>query len=235
MRRRYVDYAPYSATFDEDVEDNLEQESSSTTTRRWIYLHASWILFRLCLCVGALLPIGFVYVFSVHRIQTLSDALKMMSVMQLPLEDDRCRRFNSSHFHCLPNVLFIGASKCGTTSVTDYLAAHPRVRFVNRRLTSMDNHREVHRFDRNTFGWSINTIDLADEWASTPLIDDQSMPVIHYTPHYLYAPTVPFEIKNFYPKSSKMKFIIMLREPVKRAVSSYWFQMSHIFHGIDTG
>jgi hypothetical protein len=62
------------------------------------------------------------------------------------------------------------------------------------------------------------------------LLDDPSKPLIHYTPHYLYAPTVPFEIFDFYPQSyTSLRFIIMLRNPVDRALSAYWFQRSAEF------
>ena len=49
-------------------------------------------------------------------------------------------------------------------------------------------------------------------------------PVVHYTPHYLYAPTVPFDVASFYPHAPSLRFLAMLREPVSRAVSSYWFK-----------
>lgn len=47
---------------------------------------------------------------------------------------------------------------------------------------------------------------------------------MHYTPHYLYAPTVPFDVASFYPHAPTLRFLAMLREPVSRAVSSYWFK-----------
>lgn len=154
--------------------------------------------------------------------------------MRSPLYDHRCRLYNESHFKCLPNIFLIGASKCGTTSLVDYLNLHPRIDFVNRRIFP-DKHREVHRFDRNTYGWALKEIDLADEWTSSPLVTDTDMAIIHYTPHYLYAPTVPFEVKEFYPKSNLLKFIIILRDPIERALSSYWFQNSHLFYNEDRG
>lgn len=72
-------------------------------------------------------------------------------------------------------------------------------------------------------------IDIADELASSPLIRNKSQPMVHYTPHYLYAPTVPFEMRKFYPNPDTLKFLVMLREPVSRAISSYWFKNSHMF------
>ena len=158
-----------------------------------------------------------------------------LRVFQLPSVNSRCKIASDSQFYCLPNVLFIGASKCGTTSMVDYLSQHPNIRFVNRRIHKKDHHREVHRFDRNSFGYALKSIDLIDEWSSSPLLDSVNTTLIHYTPHYLYAPTVPYDVKQFYPHSSELKFIVMLRDPVARALSSYWFQNSHLLNGADQG
>ena len=172
------------------------------------------------------------YVYSFHRIQSLEDVAEVLKTMSRPLVDDRCRRVNSTHLQCLPNVFFIGASKCGTTSITEYLDQHPQVHFVRRRIHKMDRHREVHRFDRNTYPRSIRILELLDEWASSPIVNSTQDAVIHYTPHYLYAPSVPFDLRRFFPDTlaSRLKFIVSLRDPTRRAISSYWFQNSHIFH-----
>jgi hypothetical protein len=34
---------------------------------------------------------------------------------------------------------------------------------------------------------------------------------MHYTPHYIYAPSVPYEVRQFYPNAKEMKFILLLR------------------------
>jgi hypothetical protein len=116
------------------------------------------------------------------------------------------------------------------TSMSD-----PTLDYVSRRMHKIDKHKEVHRFDRNTYAWASRTIEQADEWASSPIVSDTNMAVIHYTPHYLYAPSVPFEMKKFYAKPEQLKFIVMLRDPIERALSSYWFQNSHLFQDQDRG
>ena len=43
---------------------------------------------------------------------------------------------------------------------------------------------------------------------------------------------MPFDLKRLYPHSnelSQMKFIVVLRDPLARALSSYWFSQSHLF------
>jgi len=171
---------------------------------------------------------------SVHRVKGLKELQIVLETMSKPLYNSRCRQHNGTHYQCLPNVFLIGASKCGTTTLVDYLKEYPHVGFVKRRIVP-DKHTEVHRFDRNTYGWALKEIDLADEWASSPIYTDPNVPIIHYTPHYLYAPTVPYEMKEFYPNPEKLKFIVMLRNPIDRAISSYWFQNSHLFHDNDQG
>ncbi len=172
----------------------------------------------------------YIYFISVYRIKSFADVSSAVHIMKQRNINHRCKAFNSTHFNCLPNVLLIGSSKCGTTSLVEYLSQHENVHFVSRRIHNTDKHKEVHRFDRNTFGYALQSIDRLDEWASTPIVSSIDATVIHYTPHYLYAPTVPYSVKQFYEHSEQLKFIVMLRDPVDRAVSSYWFQNSHLFH-----
>lgn len=171
---------------------------------------------------------------SYHHI-SLQDVDKIFKTMRSNKVSSRCRKYNSSYYQCLPNVLFIGASKCGTTSLVQYLSSVENIKFVNRRIHAIDNHREIHRFDRRTYHMSIKYIELADEWTSSPLLSNNQSLLIHYTPHYLYAPSVPNAVRDFYPHADELKFIIMLRDPIERAWSSYWFSNSHLFNKVDQG
>jgi hypothetical protein len=87
------------------------------------------------------------------------------------------------------------------------------------------------------YHWLPQAYSLYDEWSTCPLLANESTPVLHYTPHYLYDPVVPRRVKYFYPHADDMRFIVMLREPVERAVSSYWFKHSARFSasGVDQG
>lgn len=190
--------------------------------------------------IAALSLTLYIYVISTHRIKTFKDISSVLKTYSLPLHhNERCKIYNNTHFRCLPNVFLIGASKAGTTSLVSYLSQHPNITFVNRRIHKIDNHSEVHRFDRNTYGYAWSFLDLGDEWASCPLVSSVETVVIHYTPNYLYAPTVPFELRKFFSFSLKLqgeiKFLIMLRDPVARAWSSYWFHNSHLLHAEDRG
>mmetsp|Transcript_8985 Transcript_8985/g.30655 ORF Transcript_8985/g.30655 Transcript_8985/m.30655 type:complete len:382 (+) Transcript_8985:2-1147(+) len=178
-----------------------------------------------CTVVATLL--AYAYVTHMHNLQTTGELMEAAGVMASPRVNSRCRAVDGG-YRCLPNVLLIGASKCGTTSLAQHLGAHPSVGFVRRRIDLPGVH-EVHRFDRPSYAYAIHAVDLADEWASAPVLPNRSQPVIHYTPQYLYAPTVPFEMRSFYPHPERLKFIVMVRDPVMRAQSSYWFKNSHLF------
>lgn len=81
-------------------------------------------------------------------------------------------------------------------------------------------------------------IELLSEYASSPAIpveESDSTILIHYTPHYLYAPSVPFELRELLTRAQGLKFIVILRDPIERAESSYWFKKSRLFQGVDTG
>jgi hypothetical protein len=175
-----------------------------------------------------------VYVYSCHRISDIEDYRIIGSTLLTAPKQKRCGHFDG-RLRCLPNVILIGSSKCGTTSLVNYLKQHQNVRFVQRRLHKIDKHSEVHRFDRNTYGLAVKALDLADEWASSPEVDSENTTVIHYTPHYIFAPTVPYEMKRFYPHAGQLKFVVILREPMARAWSSYWFQNSHLLQDMDRG
>ncbi len=206
----------------------------SRTSHRGIYQSTSskwWVIFWL-LATIVVNAVVYLYLQSYHRVR---DVHALVNAVHQPVYNERCRVHNATHFQCMPNILFIGASKCGTTSIMSYLMKHQNISHVNRRIHP-DKHKEVHRFDRDTYNLAIKEIELADELASSPIVRHPDTSVIHYTPHYLYAPTVPFAVKEFYPYWNELKFIIILRDPIERALSSYWFKNSHLFHaGGDRG
>lgn len=177
-----------------------------------------------------------------HRIHSLSDVVLIARTFFGREVSSRCRAtlFSAEDLRCLPNVFFIGASKTGTTSVTRHLQHLSGVHFVGRRLRREDNHFEVHRFDRPGYASSVKSVELLHEWASTPVLPATSAMddvIIHYTPHYLYAPSVPSSIADLFPPKTHpdLRFLVIIRDPVDRAVSSYWFKNSHLFNKIDRG
>jgi len=107
------------------------------------------------------------------------------------------------HMPHKPNFFIVGAAKCGTTSLYDYLCQHPQV--------FMSPHKEPHYFARDfSFPpeWCIREPDRYIEQfagaAGAKAIGEASV-------WYIYSPVAPWELKEFSPDA---RIIAMLRDPV---------------------
>lgn len=107
----------------------------------------------------------------------------------------------------LPDFLIIGANKCGTTSLHNYLNQHPRIR--------EGMYKEVHFFDRyhryaNGLSWYRSHFPIRT--AEDAFLLGES------TPEYLFNPAVPDRVADVMPDA---RLIVLLRNPVDRAYSHY--------------
>lgn len=200
-----------------------------------VYVPSMWRwfvrVFTVCMCLSGL----FYYLWFAPNLARPEELIATNEALFKPKISSRCRQWNSTKYLCLPNAMLIGASKSGTTSAFQYLRFHPNIDHIRRRVIKRDRFNEVHRFDNAWYPYYAKSLSLAFEWASAPLMDSTNATVIHYTPHYIYAPSVPYDVRDFYPHHSKMKFVLLLRNPVQRALSSYWFKNSERFIGKDKG
>lgn len=104
-----------------------------------------------------------------------------------------------------PNYLLIGAQKAGTTALFDYINQHPFV------VNKTD---EVHFFDTHfTKGKEWYKSKFSKRPDNRYVIGDKS-------PYYIFHPSVPERVHSYYPG---IKIIAILRNPVSRAYSQYWF------------
>jgi hypothetical protein len=103
----------------------------------------------------------------------------------------------------LPDALIIGAARCGTTSLFEYLSQHPNA--------APSRIKELRFFDRQ---WL-----LGPRWyrANFPSGPERRL-AFEATPFYLHEPLVPARVWSLIPD---VKLVVMLREPVARAFS-YW-------------
>ncbi len=105
----------------------------------------------------------------------------------------------------LPGFLIIGGIRCGTTSLIHYLDDHPSLG-----MSAID---EVHYFD-----WHYEEGEAwYRSWFPITIGDGPDM-VGESSPSYLMNPLVPERVAALLPD---VKLIVLLRNPVDRAVSHY--------------
>ena len=109
--------------------------------------------------------------------------------------------------------MIAGAQRCGTSALAQFLSQHPEV--------AMASPKEAHLFDGPDYSsdWTPECIDAryrrAFEEDGTPRIRGEATPV------YLFFPEIARELKRYNPR---LKMIVILRDPVERAISSYYLQ-----------
>jgi hypothetical protein len=143
-------------------------------------------------------------------------------VLFWPVADDREASDVRAHPHSggrLPDFLVIGAPKAGTTSLASWLRDHPDV-FVPMR-------KELHFFDRPRFDdprWQ--------RWYQRQFADCPEPVVGEATPSYLHTPVAAPRMASLVPDA---RLIALLRNPVDRAVSHYWYarSMNHESRDLD--
>ena len=102
-----------------------------------------------------------------------------------------------------PDFIILGTQKGGTTSLYNYLSNHSKI--------CVGSRREIHFFDRNYekgMNWYKNNFNNKNKDLLT----------FECSPDYIHHPFVAERIKVISPKS---KLIVLLRNPVERAISNY--------------
>ena len=108
----------------------------------------------------------------------------------------------------VPDFIIVGAAKSGTTSLANYLAAHPFVEIVSDRLEFFGEY-------WNPAVGCMSMQEYLDKFANIPnhvMAGEKSV-------SYLYSQRAPHEIFRL---NRQMKIFIILRDPVERAYSDYW-------------
>lgn len=112
-----------------------------------------------------------------------------------------------------PNFFIVGAPKCGTTAVNDYLNRHPEIFMAKK---------ELHYFGADLPQTRKPSLEQYLQYfegaAQEKIIGDASV-------WYLYSKTAAFEIKSFAPEA---KILIMLRDPVQVIHSLH---SEHLYNG----
>ncbi len=106
----------------------------------------------------------------------------------------------------LPNTIIIGAMKCGTTSLHEYLSYHPDV--------SMSENKETNFFVREQ-NWSKGLGWYRQHFKTHAQVIGESSPNYARFPIF---PGVPERIRMIVPHA---KLILCVRDPIKRMLSHY--------------
>lgn len=108
----------------------------------------------------------------------------------------------------LPNLIGCGAGKSGTTSLYYYLGQHPQI--------FMAAAKELHFFSRH-YSEGIS-------WYESFFTGSETSPIIgEFSTSYMLDSTVPERIASLVPDA---KLLFILRNPIERAYSNYWFSVS---------
>jgi hypothetical protein len=104
----------------------------------------------------------------------------------------------------LPNALIIGAAKCGTSALIEFLSVHPQVSV---------SHREIDYFS------NLENYKKGIKWYREQMpVSNQNQITIEKTPAYLVDENAAERVFQLNPN---MKLIVIVRDPVTRAVSHY--------------
>lgn len=144
-------------------------------------------------------------------------------------------RVATARMRTLPDFVIIGAQRCGTTSLYNYLIEHPAV--------SPAFMKETHFFDFSfhkgvnwyraffpcAYGFSAVPGERCSQKRGSrpgagvkPKRGRQAFVTGESTPYYLFHPRVPERVKQTVPE---VKLIVLLRNPVDRAYSHYHHEL----------
>ncbi len=109
-----------------------------------------------------------------------------------------------------PDFIVAGASKCGTSSIYRYLSHHPQILPANKKEIDFYSHNYQRGID-----WYL---------AHFPAITDGADFLTgEATPNYMRFPQAAQRIKDTFPET---KIIILLRNPVDRAISWHYHKLN---------
>lgn len=114
-----------------------------------------------------------------------------------------------------PRVGFVigGSMKCGTSALSAYLATHPRV--------ALPKVKEAHVFDAADFDDDWGTPQIDARYSAHFAVDDPALLYGDDTPIYMFLPRFIERIHRYNPA---MRWIVLLRDPVERAISQHHMQ-----------
>lgn len=147
-------------------------------------------------------------VYSKNKIEWLA---RRLFSHYLPQAARQGRRLFGARWRALPNFIIVGAQKAGTSSLYEYLVQHPQVLSASVK--------EIHYFDvRYAKGvtWYRSHFSLVATMKEKGRVTGEA------SLYYLFHPHAAEHIKVTVPHA---KLIVLLRDPVARAISHYFHQV----------
>ena len=115
--------------------------------------------------------------------------------------------------HVLPDFYIIGAQKCGTSALYDYLVQHPNIH-----PCTTKEPRFFDKYYHRGINWYKSCFPLKIKKNLETKLFHRKFLTGEATERYLEHPHVPKRLKNLTPNA---KIIIILRNPIDRAYSHY--------------
>ncbi|MFZ0665720.1 MAG: sulfotransferase [Acidimicrobiales bacterium] len=141
-----------------------------------------------------------------HTTRTNAVAALRKTGFSLTRSARRQWRTKTAALRPLPSFIIIGAQRSGTTSLYNWITQHPDV--------APASQKELHYFDGSNY-------DRGERWyrSQFPIVSGRRRSC-ESTPQMLYNPVSPKYVAKDLPSSTK--FVVLLRDPVERALSHYW-------------
>ncbi|CAO1421183.1 unnamed protein product [Diamesa hyperborea] len=155
-------------------------------------------------------------VYSIQAATTISDNKLSILTNQVPNVDNQPIVFQPHRIHFpkttrkLPQCLIIGVRKCGTRALLEMLNLHPRIQKAAG---------EVHFFDRDE-----NYLKGLEWYRRKMPHSFRGQITIEKSPSYFVTPEVSERVRAM---NSTIKLLLIVREPVTRAISDYTQLRSH--------
>ena len=134
-----------------------------------------------------------------------------------PLSVESIFRASTGFLRVLPDFLIIGAAKCGTTSLYSFMIKHPDI------YPAL--WKEIFFFDRyypRGINWYRANFPSKFQKFSKKLVKKNFL-TGEATPTYIHH---PLAAQRVFETNSKIKLIILLRNPIERAYSHYQMEVS---------
>ena len=109
--------------------------------------------------------------------------------------------------------MIAGAQKCGTSALAHFLSQHPEI--------GMASPKEVHLFDSPNYSSDWTPAQIDKRYGSR-LAHCSGVRILgEATPSYMFVPEIGRDLERYNPD---LKLIVLLRDPVERAISHYYME-----------